>query len=318
MVRVIIIILVVLIGVAYLTLLERKILGYVQLRKGPNKVGIVGFFQPFRDALKLFRKEIFVVLKSRYGLFYLCPVVLFFLILGNWILVPVITNIYFINYSVLIIVIMLTVIGYIFLFIGWSSNSSYSFIGSLRVVAQSLSYEVSLILIIFILIVIRERYSFIEFVKWQSYIWFILILIPLFIVFFIRTLAELNRRPIDFIEGESELVSGFNIEYFRGGFALIFMAEYGIIIFFRFILLFLFTNLFYRRLIMRCIFLNLIVRLIIFIRGLLPRIRYDELMYLCWKVILPIVLRYMVYILGFKFILVLLLYEKINRKLLFL
>jgi len=156
----------------------------------------------------------------------------------NWVLryyitnIIYITNINFINYSLLIIIIILTLIGYIFLLIRWSFNSVYSIIGSIRVIAQTLSYEVKFIIIILVLI-LRERYSFREFIKWQIYLWYLVILFPLFIIFFISVLAELNRRPLDFIEGESELVSGFNIEYFSGEFALIFMAEYGIIIFFR-------------------------------------------------------------------------------------
>jgi len=222
LIRIGILIISVLIGVAFLTLLERKILGYVQLRKGPNKVGFLGIIQPFRDAIKLFNKELFVISKSNYYIFYICPIILFFIIILNWSLRYFITNIYFINYSLLIIIIILTLVGYLFLLMGWSSRSMYSIIGSVRVIAQTLSYEVSFIIIILILIILRERYSFREFIKWQVYIWYIIILFPLFIVFFIRVLAELNRSPIDFIEGESELVSGFNIEYFRGRFALIF------------------------------------------------------------------------------------------------
>jgi len=137
-------------------------------------------------------------------------------------------------------------------------------------------------------------------------------LFPLFVVFFISILAELNRSPMDFIEGESELVSGFNIEYFRGRFALIFIAEYGIIIFFRYLIVIIFIRVNY--VILMYIFINLILLLIIIIRGLLPRIRYDELMYLCWKIILPFILNYMILILGFKFIFTLIIYGKINRK----
>lgn len=297
------ILLVVLIGVAFLTLLERKILGYVQIRKGPNKVGVFGIFQPFSDAVKLFNKEAFIIFKSSYYLFYISPILLFFLILINWLLIPIITNIYYINYSVLLIIVILTLIGYIFLFIRWSSNSIYSIIGSIRVIAQTLSYEVRLIMIILVIIILRERYSFVGFIEWQVYIWFIFILFPLFIVFFISVLAELNRTPIDFVEGESELVSGFNVEYFRGGFAIIFMAEYGIIIFFSYVLLLLFTNL--EGSLRIFIILNFIILLIIFMRGILPRMRYDELMYLCWKIILPFILIYIVYILSFKFIFIL-------------
>jgi NADH-ubiquinone oxidoreductase chain 1 len=130
---------------------------------------------------------------------------------------------------------------------------------------------------------------------------------PLLFVIFIRVLAELNRTPIDFVEGESELVSGFNIEYFRGRFALIFMAEYGILLFFSYLILVMFTRLALRNFVYIYVFMNLIVIFIIFLRGLLPRIRYDELIYLCWKLILPFILNYLVYTFGVKFTLMILL-----------
>lgn len=304
-----IIFLIILIRVAFVTLLERKVLGYVQGRKGPNKVGLLGIFQPFRDGIKLFNKEIFKVLKSNIYIYYICPILLFIIILINWLIVPYFTNIYYLNYSLLIIVIILRIISYIFILIGWSSNSIYSMVGSMRVVAQVLSYEVRFILIILILIILVERCSLVSFIKWQENIWFIIILFPLFLVFFIRILAELNRRPMDFIEGESELISGFNIEYRRGGFALIILREYGIIIFLRYIILIIFTNLemgFYMGL-----WLNFIVSIIIFIRRLLPRIRYDELIYLCWKIILPFVLNYIFFILNFKYLIRMIVYDKL-------
>lgn len=273
------------------------------MRKGPNKVGVIGLFQPFSDAIKLLNKELFYIFKSNYYLFYVCPLLRFIFILIIWILYPFITNLYFINYSILLIIILISIGGYIIIFIGWSANSIYSILGSIRSVSQMLSYEVRFILIILILIIIRERYSFMDFYKFQIYVWYLLRVYPLFVIYFISILAELNRRPIDFIEGESELVSGFNIEYFRGGFTLIFLAEYGIIIFFRFVRVILFMNLI-KITFLLFIFINIFRSLIIFIRGLLPRIRYDELIYLCWKIILPIILIYVVFILGFKFILI--------------
>lgn len=293
-----------LIGVAFLTLLERKVLGYVQYRKGPNKVRFIGVLQPFRDAVKLLFKEVFYIFKSNYIIFYITPMLRFIIIIIIWLVLPYITNLYYLNYSILLMIIFMSIGGYLIIFIGWSSNSIYSIIGSIRSVSQILSYEVRFIFIIIILIILRERYSFFDFLKFQVNFWYLFILYPLFIIYFISILAELNRRPIDFIEGESELVSGFNIEYFSGGFTIIFLSEYGIIIFFRFVRVLLFTDLLLKVYVL-FIFLNLIVICIIFMRGLLPRMRYDELIYLCWKVILPLILFYVLGIISFKFILIL-------------
>nr|YP_009735179.1 NADH dehydrogenase subunit 1 [Acropyga panamensis]QBG38666.1 NADH dehydrogenase subunit 1 [Acropyga panamensis] len=299
-----ILLMILLMGIAFLTLLERKILGYVQMRKGPNKVGTGGIFQPFSDAIKLLNKELFFVYKSNYNLFYLCPILSFKLMMIMWLLFPYYTNIYYMNYSILLMIIFLTLSGYVIIFMGWSANSIYSMLGSIRSVSQMLSYEVSFILIIFILMFLSESYSFIDFIKFQKNFWFLFFLYPLFIMYFISIMVELNRSPMDFIEGESELVSGFNIEYFSGGFTLIFLGEYGMIMFLSFISIIMFTTLGYSYFMF--LFINLFSFMIIFMRGLLPRMRYDELMYLCWKIILPMILMYMILIMGMKFLMLIL------------
>lgn len=294
----IILILLVLIGVAFLTLLERKVLGYVQDRKGPNKVGFVGILQPFREAVKLFSKEVLVIYKSIRWLFFLRPILSMLLLLILFITYPYFTNIYFLNYSILLVIIILSLNRYLVIIMGWSSNSLYSILGAIRSIAQILSYEVRFIIIILIQIILSERYSLIDFFKWQVYLWFMWILIPLIIVFFIRILAELNRSPIDFVEGESELVSGFNVEYFRGSFALIFLGEYGMIIFMSIFLVIIYFG--RRQEFIMIVILNLIIIIVIFMRGILPRIRYDELIYLCWKIILPLILNYLIFYILFK------------------
>nr|QYF07834.1 NADH dehydrogenase subunit 1 [Hypoponera sauteri] len=291
-------VLLVLIGVAFLTLLERKTLGYIQDRKGPNKVGFVGILQPFSEAVKLFSKEVLVIYKSMGWLFFLSPVGSMLLLLMVFLNYPFVTNIYFMNCSMLLVIIILSLNSYLIMMMGWSSNSLYSMLGSVRSIAQMLSYEVSFIMIILIQLILSESYSLVDLFKWQFYLSYIWMMIPLMIIFFISILSELNRSPMDFVEGESELVSGFNIEYFSGPFALIFLAEYGMIIFMSIFLVMMYFG--SSQVFVMMIYMNLMIILIIFMRGILPRMRYDELMYLCWKIILPLILNYLIYFMAFK------------------
>jgi len=220
----------VLVRVVYLTMLERKILRYVQNCKGPNKVEYIGLMH-FRDGFSLLSKEYGTLnFKSNYYICYICPMILIMFMM-LWSLVPCITNVYCLNYSILIIFILIRLSGFMILIIGWRSNSMFSLIDSIRFISQSISYEVRFILIHYCLIILRERYCLGILVVWQLYAWNIIVLLPIFICFVIRILADINHSLMDFV-GESELVSGFNVKYFGVKFALIFIADYGIIIFF--------------------------------------------------------------------------------------
>nr|WDA93944.1 NADH dehydrogenase subunit 1 [Neorhodesiella sp.] len=294
----------VLVSVAFLTLLERKVLGYIQIRKGPNKVGIMGIPQPFCDAIKLFTKEQTYPLMSNYVSYYFSPIFSLFLSLLCWLSIPFFIKLFSFNLSILFFLCCTSLSVYTIMIAGWSSNSNYALLGSLRSVAQTISYEVSLALILLSFIFLIGDYNFQNFFYYQSYLWFMILLFPMMLVWLCISLAEMNRTPFDFAEGESELVSGFNIEYSSGGFALIFMAEYGSILFMSmlFVLMFLGGDLFS---IFFYIKLTFISFLIIWVRGSLPRFRYDKLMYLAWKSFLPLSLNYLMFFMGLKISLIL-------------
>nr|ABR45881.1 NADH dehydrogenase subunit 1 [Chilo suppressalis] len=295
----IILILGVLIGVAFLTLLERKVLGYIQIRKGPNKVGFIGILQPFSDAIKLFTKEQTYPSFSNYLVYYFSPVVSFILSLMIWMLIPYYYNLISFNLGILFFLCCTSMGVYTVMVAGWSSNSNYSLLGGLRAVAQTISYEVSLALILMSSILMIMSFNMMKFMIYQNLIWFIIIMIPLSMCWFSSSLAETNRTPYDFAEGESELVSGSNIEYSSGGFALIFLAEYSSILFMSLLMVLIYmggyelTLGFYLK-------ISLISFLFIWVRGTLPRYRYDKLMYLAWKMYLPISLNYLFFYLGLK------------------
>nr|CAH59834.1 NADH dehydrogenase subunit 1 [Zygaena brizae vesubiana] len=287
----------VLIGVAFLTLLERKVLGYIQIRKGPNKVGMVGILQPFSDAIKLFTKEQTYPMFSNYLSYYFSPIVSFILSLVIWLLIPYYFNMISFNLGLMFFICCTSLGVYSVMIAGWSSNSNYALLGGLRSVAQTISYEVSLVLIMMSSIIFIMDFNLILFSEYQNIIWFFFLMIPLSLCWFSSSLAETNRTPFDFAEGESELVSGFNVEYSSGGFALIFMAEYSSILFMSmfFCLIYLggynLNLIFYLKLV-------LISFLFIWVRGTLPRYRYDKLMYLAWKSYLPISLNFIIFFLG--------------------
>nr|YP_009502505.1 NADH dehydrogenase subunit 1 [Neptis alwina]AWV82907.1 NADH dehydrogenase subunit 1 [Neptis alwina] len=293
----------VLIGVAFLTLLERKVLGYIQIRKGPNKLGIMGLLQPFSDAIKLFTKEQVYLNYSNYFSFYFSPIVSFMLSLMIWLMIPYMFNMIIFNMGMLFFLCCTSIGVYTLLIAGWSSNSNYSLLGGLRAVAQTISYEVSLSLILMSSIIMIMNFNLIKFTDYQVFIWFMIMMMPLSMCLLSSLMAETNRTPFDFAEGESELVSGFNIEYSSGGFALIFLAEYSSILFMSLLFVIIYMGgynlnlMFYFKLVFLAFFF-------IWVRGTLPRYRYDKLMYLCWKSYLPVSLNYLLFFMGMKMILI--------------
>lgn len=289
----------VLVRVAFLTLLERKVLGYIQIRKGPNKVGIIGIPQPFCDAIKLFTKEQTYPLLSNYISYYFSPVFSLFLSLLVWICIPIFIKLFSFNLGLLFFLCCTSLGVYTVIIAGWSSNSNYALLGGLRAVAQTISYEVSLALVLLRFIMLIGGYNILIFYKYQIFIWFLFIIFPIALVWFRISLAETNRTPFDFAEGESELVSGFNVEYRRGGFALIFLAEYARILFMRmlFCVIFLGSDVFRFIFYLKLTFVSFIF---IWVRGTLPRFRYDKLIYLAWKRFLPFSLNFLLFFVGFK------------------
>nr|YP_010329992.1 NADH dehydrogenase subunit 1 [Theretra alecto]UNP54917.1 NADH dehydrogenase subunit 1 [Theretra alecto] len=289
----------VLIGVAYLTLLERKVLGYIQIRKGPNKVGLIGVFQPFSDAIKLFTKETTYPNFSNYYCYYFSPVISFILSLVIWVLIPYYFNMISFNLGLMFFLCCTSMGVYTVMIAGWSSNSNYALLGGLRAVAQTISYEVSMALILLSSIILIMDFNLLNFFYYQKMIWMLFLMIPLSLMWVSSMLAETNRTPFDFAEGESELVSGFNIEYSSGGFALIFLAEYSSILFMSILFVIIYMGgydlslIFYLK-------LSLISFLFIWVRGTLPRYRYDKLMYLAWKSYLPVSLNFLLFFLGLK------------------
>nr|QYK19497.1 NADH dehydrogenase subunit 1 [Tritoma metasobrina] len=284
----------VLISVAFLTLLERKVLGYIQIRKGPNKVGFMGILQPFSDAIKLFTKEQTYPFMSNFNLYYLSPMVNLLLALLLWMCMPMYTGMISFNFSFLFFLSVSSLSVYSVMLAGWSSNSNYSMLGSMRAVAQTISYEVSLILLLMSFLFLILSLNIFDLNKYQEYLWFLFLAFPLSLMWVISSLAETNRTPFDFAEGESELVSGFNVEYSSGGFALIFLSEYANILFMSMIcsVLFLGGLLMTIGFFLKLLFMSFFW---IWVRGTLPRYRYDKLMYLAWKSYLPVSLNYLLF-----------------------
>ena len=300
-----------LISVAYFTIAERKIMGIIQRRRGPNVIGFVGLLQPLADGLKLFAKETILPSNSNIIVFLLAPILSFLLSLISWSVIPFSETIVLsdINVGILYLFATSSLSVYGIVMAGWSSNSKYPFLGALRSAAQMISYEISIGFIIVNVCVCSGSFNLSSIVFAQKNIWFIVPLFPMFVIFYISMLAETNRHPFDLPEAEAELVSGYNVEYSAMTFALFFLGEYANMLLMSAFSAILFlggwlplVNIFPLNYIPGSFWfsLKLILGVIFFIitRATLPRYRYDQLMHIGWKCFLPLSLGYLVFSVG--------------------
>jgi NADH-quinone oxidoreductase subunit H len=300
-----------LIGVAYVTLLERKVMAGMQQRRGPNVVGFFGLLQPLADGLKLFVKETILPNSANTILFILAPVLTFLLSLMAWAVIPFGESMVFadINIGILYVFAISSLGVYGIILAGWASNSKYAFLGALRSAAQMVSYEVSMGLIIISVLLCAGSLNLTEIVRAQETIWYVVPLFPLFILYFASILAETNRTPFDLPEAEGELVAGYNVEYSAMGFALFFLGEYANMILMCSLATILFLGGWYPPLnipvlnwIPGVLWFGLKVTFLLFVfvwvRAAYPRYRYDQLMRLGWKVFLPLSLAWVVFTAG--------------------
>nr|YP_010000443.1 NADH dehydrogenase subunit 1 [Scytalopus superciliaris]QOD96316.1 NADH dehydrogenase subunit 1 [Scytalopus superciliaris] len=286
----------ILIAVAFLTLVERKILSYMQARKGPNIVGPYGLLQPMADGVKLFIKEPIRPSTSSTLLFIMTPMLALLLAITIWTPLPLPFSMADLNLGMLYMLALSSLAVYSILWSGWASNSKYALIGALRAVAQTISYEVTLAIILLSVIILSGNYTLNTLAATQEPLYLIFSSWPLAMMWFISTLAETNRAPFDLTEGESELVSGFNVEYAAGPFALFFLAEYANIMLMNALTTILFLNPSSLNLPQELFPLALATKTLllsagfIWIRASYPRFRYDQLMHLLWKNFLPLTL----------------------------
>nr|YP_004347888.1 NADH dehydrogenase subunit 1 [Leiodon cutcutia]BAK09873.1 NADH dehydrogenase subunit 1 [Leiodon cutcutia]BCM23399.1 NADH dehydrogenase subunit 1 [Leiodon cutcutia] len=291
----------VLLAVAFLTLIERKTLGYMQLRKGPNILGPYGLLQPIADGVKLFIKEPLRPSSSSPALFIFAPMLAMTLAMTLWALMPFPHPLLELNLTILLILALSSLTVYSILGSGWASNSKYALVGALRAIAQTISYEVSLGLIILSLIILTGNFTLQTFSTAQESIWLLIPAWPLAMMWYISTLAETNRAPFDLTEGESELVSGFNVEYAGGPFALFFLAEYANILFMNTLSASLFLGASHTPTSPELTAMSLMTKaaalslVFLWIRASYPRFRYDQLMHLIWKNFLPLTLAFVIW-----------------------
>ena len=296
-----------LVGVAFLTLGERKVLAVMQMRRGPNVVGPFGLLQPFADAIKMLMKETIIPTGANRALFVMAPMITFMLAMIAWAVIPVADGwaIADINVGILYLFAVSSLGVYGVIIAGWASNSKYAFLGAMRSAAQMVSYEVSMGFVIVTVLICVGSLNLTDIVRAQEKIWFAIPLFPMFVIFFISTLAETNRAPFDLPEGESELVAGFFVEYSSLSFGLFFLGEYANMILMSAITTILFLGgwyppfdiapfnwipgpLWFVAKIFFCLFV------FIWVRATFPRYRYDQLMRLGWKVFLPFSLIWLV------------------------
>nr|YP_009443425.1 NADH dehydrogenase subunit 1 [Argonauta hians]ATR85780.1 NADH dehydrogenase subunit 1 [Argonauta hians] len=296
-----------LLAVGFFTLLERKGLSYFQMRKGPNKVGVMGLPQPFSDVMKLFSKEYINPSMVNYYPFLICPLLSLFLALLLWLLYSSYFLVSMGGLGVMLFLCISSLGVYGVMGAGWFSNSKYALLGSVRAVAQSISYEVSMSLILMSCLVMVGSLNIMEMMKYQFICCIFFVNYFMFLMWVVSMIAETHRAPFDFAEGESELVSGFNVEYGSVGFAVLFMAEYSNILFMSFMCSCIFFGSMVGNYIFGlggCVVMSIFSFLFIWVRASYPRYRYDLLMYLIWKSFLPCVLMiliFMVFLCKFYF-----------------
>lgn len=300
-----------LISVAYFTIAERKIMGAIQRRRGPNVIGFIGLLQPLADGLKLFVKETTLPTNANTGIFLFAPSLAFILSLIGWSVIPLSEGVVLsdLNLGIIYLLAISSLNVYGILFAGWSSNSKYAYLGALRSAAQMISYEISIGFTILNVVVCAGSFNLSTIVLSQQKIWYIIPLLPVFIIFYISMLAETNRHPFDLPEAEAELVSGYNVEYSAMTFALFFLGEYANMLIMSTISSILFLggwlpvfDIFIFNIIPSTMWLSIKICLgvVFFIvtRATLPRYRYDQLMYLGWKCFLPLSLGYLILTVG--------------------